>query len=186
VDPTLGTILENIYKSKLFILPDALDLYIRRKQIENKIDQPQPEDIIPDEEKEIEKLNVWDKAMACPFSQLEKYEEYIQNRSKFGTHQGVKGLEFQRVMVILDDSDARGFMFSYGKMFGVAQPTEQDKKNIKDGRETSIQRTLRLFYVSCSRAQKSLAIVAYSKEPKILKERVLAQGWFENFEIIMI
>ena len=186
VDPTLGTILENIYKSKLFILPDALDLYIRRKQIENKMDQPQPEDILPDEEKEIEKLNAWDKAMACPFSQLEKYEEYIQNRSKFGTHQGVKGLEFQRVMVILDDGDARGFMFSYGKMFGVAQPTEQDKKNIKDGRETSMQRTLRLFYVSCSRAQKSLAIVAYSKEPKILKERVLAQGWFENFEIIMI
>lgn len=27
----------------------------------------------------------------------------------FGTHQGVKGLQFDRVLAILDDDEARGF-----------------------------------------------------------------------------
>ena len=65
----------------------------------------------------------------------------------------VKGLEFPRVMVIIDDSEAKGFMFSYEKLFGVKNKTQTDKKNEIEGKDTSIFRTKRLFYVACSRAE---------------------------------
>ncbi|MBU1716601.1 MAG: ATP-dependent helicase, partial [Proteobacteria bacterium] len=106
--------------------------------------------------------------------------------SRFGTHQGIKGLQFPRVMVILDDDEARGFMFSYDKLFGSVEPTATDLKNVEEGKETSIDRTRRLFYVTCSRAEESLAIVAYTQEPQKVNDYVLKQGWFEKDEIIQI
>jgi DNA helicase II / ATP-dependent DNA helicase PcrA len=54
-----------------------------------------------------------------PFSQVEDYARYISGASGFDTHQGVKGLEYPRVLVIIDDEDARGFMLSYEKLLGV-------------------------------------------------------------------
>ena len=99
-------------------------------------------------------------------------------------HQGIKGLEFLRVMVILDDNEARGFMFSYDKLFGAKEPTSTDQRNAEEGKETAVARTRRLFYVTCSRAQRSLAVVVYTAE----KERIVAHlseaGWFENDEVI--
>lgn len=55
-------------------------------------------------------------------------------------------------MVILDDEEALGFLFSYKKLFGAKEPTTTDKQN--EWKETSIDRTRRLFYVTCSRAEK--------------------------------
>ena len=126
----------------------------------------------------------WDNALSVPFSQLESYVQYISDKSPFGTHQGIKGLQFPRVMVVLDDNEARGFMFSYDKLFGAKAPTSTDQRNVKEGKETSIDRTRRLFYVTCSRAQGSLAIVAYTKESEMIKSYVISQGWFEEDEVI--
>ena len=68
-------------------------------------------------------------------------------------------------MVILDDNEARGFLFQYEKLFGVAEPTSTDVKNQREGKESSIDRTRRLLYVTCSRAQKSLALILYTGDP---------------------
>ena len=58
-----------------------------------------------------------------------------------------------------------------------------DLKNEEEGNDTSIDRTRRLFYVTCSRAEKSLAIIAYSSNPEMVKQHVLTNGWFEEIEI---
>ena len=55
-----------------------------------------------------------------------------------------------------------------------------------EGKETSIDRSRRLFYVACSRAEKSLAIVAYTHAPEKVKQHVIAQAWFEESEIIHV
>jgi DNA helicase II / ATP-dependent DNA helicase PcrA len=86
-------------------------------------------------------------------------------------------------MVIIDDRDARGFLFSYEKLFGTKEKSDADRKNESQGAETTIDRTRRLFYVTCSRAVDSLAIVAYSEKPGMVKARVLAEGWFESDEV---
>ena|SRR6056297_675629 len=99
------------------------------------------------------------------------------------THQGVKGLEFERVMVIMDDSEARGFMFGYAKLLGEKAPTANDLKKKKEGKDTSIDRTRRLLYVTSSRAEQSLALVVYSGNPDSVKAHVIDNGWFSEDEI---
>src|SRR6266853_1519199 len=91
--------------------------------------------------------------------------------------------EFPRVMVIIDDTEARGFSFSYEKLFGAKQKTKADLENEREGKETGIDRTRRLFYVTCSRAERSLAIVAYSENPQRVRDHVTSQVWFERGEI---
>jgi DNA helicase-2/ATP-dependent DNA helicase PcrA len=120
------------------------------------------------------------------FSQIQGYADYVNNQSPFFTHQGVKGLEFQRVMAIIDDSGARGFLFSYDRLFGLKSKTDADAKNEREGKETGIDRTRRLFYVICSRAKESLAIVAYTGDPARLKNSLSEKGWFADEEIIIL
>lgn len=73
-------------------------------------------------------------------------------------------------MVIMDDAQARGFLFSYEKLFGAKAKTDTDMKNEREGKDTSTSRTARLFYVACTRAQKSLAVVAYTESIDSVKD----------------
>jgi len=107
----------------------------------------------------------------------------VSGLASFDTHQGVKGREFERVMVIMDDTEARGFMFGYEKLLGAKSASDADKKNEREGKETGVDRTRRLMYVTCSRAEKSLALVVYTENPSAVKSHILANGWFSEEEI---
>ncbi|UPT70459.1 MAG: hypothetical protein M0D53_15460 [Flavobacterium sp. JAD_PAG50586_2] len=161
--PILLEIINNINNSNLFKLPNDLKLAIERSSISH-IETEQ------EEEEDDELLHAWDIALNADFNEIIEYNNYISENSGFGTHQGVKGLEYDRVMVVIDDVEAKGFMFSYDKLFGIKSLTQTDNKNIIDGKETGIDRTSRLFYVACSRAKESLAIVAYTDNTTMLKK----------------
>lgn len=135
---------------------------------------------------ENEKITALRTALSASFYELERYALYVSDNTRFATHQGVKGLEFPRVMVILDDAQARGFLFSYEKLFGVKAQSDTDEKNAHDGKDTSITRTARLFYVACTRAKKSLAIVAYTENEEMVRDTALANGWFLENEIYIV
>lgn len=125
-------------------------------------------------------------ALLASFSELERYSLYVTDNTRFATHQGVKGLEFPRVMVIMDDAQARGFLFSYEKLFGVKAKTDTDLKNEREGKDTGITRTARLFYVACTRAQSSLAVVAYTEDADSVKDTALSNNWFSENEIAIL
>ena len=133
-----------------------------------------------------EDLQAWVKVMDLPISMVRKYDDYVNQHTRFDTHQGVKGLEFERVMVIIDDSEAKGFMFSYDKLFGVKELTETDIKHIEAGEESSIDRTLRLFYVTCTRAKESLSIIMYTSDPNKVRNQAINKGWFAEQEIELL
>ena len=133
-----------------------------------------------------EDLQAWVKVMDLPISMVRKYDDYVNQHTRFDTHQGVKGLEFERVMVIIDDSEAKGFMFSYDKLFGVKELTETDIKHIEAGEESSVDRTLRLFYVTCTRAKESLAIIMYTSDPNKVRNQAINKGWFAEQEIELL
>lgn len=135
---------------------------------------------------ENEKVTALRNALSVPFCELEKYSSYVTDNTRFATHQGVKGLEFPRVMVIMDDAQARGFLFSYEKLFGAKAQSDTDVKNKREGRDTSITRTARLFYVACTRAKKSLAVVAYTENMESVKNTALSNGWFSEDEIYIL
>lgn len=55
----------------------------------------------------------------------------------------------------------------------------------KSSGSKTVDSTKRLFYVTCSRAKQSLALVAYSSEPERVRSFVLAEDWFANEEIVL-
>lgn len=175
-DPIILDVLKYVHTNSLFTLSSKFDELMKTYSM-NSFTQS---DLDSDGE-----LAAYYEAFINPFSQIEAYSIYISDFGSFGTHQGVKGLEFPRVLAILDDEEANGFMFSYDKLFGTKELTATDKKNILEGKESSIERTRRLFYVICSRAQESLAVMAYSKDPSKLVENVLEQKMFEVDEVFI-
>ena len=177
--PRFIDVLLSINQTGLFDIPQALLPIVNRSNNFKK-----------DESSDIENSNsiidAYDEFLQAPFEQVEPYDKYVNGLASFDTHQGVKGLEFPRVMVIIDDSDAGGFLFSYEKLFGAVEESEKDRKNELEGKDTTVNRTRRLFYVACSRAESSLAIVAYSSNPERVKDNAISNGWFESNEIKII
>lgn len=184
-DPLLRNILKVIYSTNLFPLSGVLKVIASRteKEIRAIGDEEKNEDQDAAEQLSDEVIDAWDLCLEVPFSQVVNYNNYISDDSRFATHQGVKGLEYDRVSVIIDDAEARGFLFSYDKLFGAKDLTETDINNQAEGKDTGVDRTRRLFYVACSRAKESLAIIAYTDKPEIVKENAKAYGWFKEDEI---
>lgn len=170
---TIRVVVDEIIKSQLLTVPDV----VRQAYMLS------PSDI---EDTVEEELRAWVEVMDLPINMVRSYDDYVNHRSQFDTHQGVKGLEFDRVMVIIDDSEIKGFLFSYDKLFGVKDLSNVDLKNIENGKETSIERTQRLFYVTCTRAKNSLAVVMYTNNPERVKTETIRKGWFEENEIIVM
>jgi len=129
-----------------------------------------------DSEKEIASMGAF---FACPATQLLPYQTYISERSPFWTQQGIKGAEFERVLVVLDDAESTHFQFSYEKYLGLKDLSDTDRAHIEAGEETTIDRTRRLFYVSCTRALKDLAVVLFTADPGHAEEHVRRLGLFE-------
>ena len=182
-DPDLIDLLKEVVASSLFAIPDVFAPILSRVDLTE--DESEPDDSAEASDHNPD-IDAWDKALSVPFSQLEPYVQYISDKSPFGTHQGIKGLQFPRVMVVLDDNEARGFMFSYDKLFGAKAPTSTDQRNAQEGKETPIDRTRRLFYVTCSRAQSSLTVVVYTNELKKIRRHLNTLNWFSVGEIIEI
>lgn len=170
---TIRVVVDEIIKSQLLTVPDV----VRQAYMLS------PSDI---EDTVEEELRAWVEVMDLPINMVHSYDDYVNHRSQFDTHQGVKGLEFDRVMVIIDDSEIKGFLFSYDKLFGVKDLSNVDLKNKENGKETSIERTQRLFYVTCTRAKNSLAVVMYTNNPERVKTETIRKGWFEENEIIVM
>ena len=180
-DPVLLDVLKVIADKGLFDIPDVFAPVLHDADTPGEKEEPGPADAEDDKNPAVD---AWREALSAPFSQLQSYVEYIADRLPFGTHQGIKGLQFPRVMVVLDDNEARGFMFSYEKLLGAKALTDTDEKNRLEGKDTSVDRTRRLFYVTCSRAQESLAVVVYTKEADKVASYLSSIGWFKDDEIV--
>lgn len=64
--------------------------------------------------------------------------------------------------------------------------SDRDKQNLSEGKETSIERTKRLFYVTCTRAKNSLAVVMYTSNLEKVKANAIIKGWFTEQEITIL
>jgi DNA helicase-2/ATP-dependent DNA helicase PcrA len=121
--------------------------------------------------------------LACPVKQLFGYHNYINDQSLYSTQQGIKGAEFERVLVVLDDEESKHVQFSYDKLLGLKEPSKADLENLKQNKETVLDRTRRLFYVCCSRATKDLAVVLYASDVAGATAKLKASALFSPEEI---
>ena len=171
---SIKIILNYIYQTNLLNIPSLL---VQALVLDN---------YAVDTDSSSSELIAYSQALDAKIDQLFKYVSYIDGTSAFDTHQGVKGLQFERVMAILDDDEAGGFLFNYDKFLGIKSLSDSDKKNEAQGEDNALSRTRRLFYVICSRAEKSLAVVCYTKNSELLKGKLIEKEWFDESEIHLI
>ncbi|WP_260958483.1 UvrD-helicase domain-containing protein [Pseudomonas citri] len=177
-DPSIEDVAQVLFRTSLLDLPNLL--------IEALLEGATA-DAPPDTtDREALETHAYRLLLGRPFSEMAAFAGYADGLSPFDTHQGVKGLEFPRVMVILNDEEAGGFLFSYDKLLGVKPASENDVRNEREGKDNSLSRTRRLLYVTCSRAEESLAIVVYTAQPQIAKTQVVEAGWLAPDEIVIL
>lgn len=131
-----------------------------------------------------DEFDAWAAALETPFQQVQGYRDYINGNSIYRTHQGVKGNEFERVMAIMDDDEAGGFMFSYDQYFGAKDLSPSTLAKIDAREETGMDRTRRLFYVTSTRAKKSLAHVIYTVDVEKVRQNLLTRKLATEEEIL--
>jgi DNA helicase-2/ATP-dependent DNA helicase PcrA len=168
-NPTLRQVLRCVAEHNLLEIPESLQASASEASAEAAAsDKDERED------RQTERALAIQAFLNAPFSQIGPMMEYFSGDAHFDTHQGVKGLEFDRVMVIMDDTEARGFLFKYEDLFGG-----------KAAGEKTVESTKRLFYVTASRAKESLALVAYSSAPSRVQNFVLQEEWFSPDEVVV-
>jgi hypothetical protein len=166
---SMAEVLRCVAEHNLLEIPEAL----QASSLEESA-KAEASDEDESEDRQTERALAIQAFLNAPFSQIEPMMAYLSGDAHFDTHQGVKGLEFDRVMVIMDDAEARGFSFKYEDLFGG-----------KAAGEKTVENTKRLFYVTASRAKESLALVAYSSNPDQVKSFVLKEEWFTVDEVFV-
>ena len=86
-----------------------------------------------------------------------RYAGYIANNTAYSTQHGVKGEQYEKVMVVYDDVEAAWNQYSFNKVLTpltAGEPTE---------RQRSL--TQKLAYVSFSRAKEDLRVLMFTTDP---------------------
>lgn len=160
-NPTIGDVCEALYDSNLFELPKKII-------------------------KDYDEVTGWTASFKVDFMEMVNFYNYANGIADIVTQQGSKGLEYNHVNVIIDDYNAKGKLFSYEKLFGVKEKTKTDITNENEGKETTLDKTNRLFYVACSRAIKSLTLVIYTENPIKVKDFFVDNELATNDEIVIM
>ncbi|MCC8520859.1 P-loop NTPase family protein [Xanthomonas hortorum] len=154
--------------------------------LRHALNAQEPDDEVALEgERPAQELHAWRRVLQAPFSQVRAMALYARGLSAFDTHQGVKGLEFPRVLVVISDDEANGFTFSYDKILGVKVADKDAEKEVGGGDSQRAQ-TRRLLYVTCSRAEHSLALMVYAQNPGTVRDEVIRKGWFGADEVVLV
>lgn len=158
---TVWDVLRHVQQTELVRLDERWPRYLDDPTMKPDAPLITPDD--PDDEEELERVAVAS-MLRCPVVQLRGYRRYIEDESPFSTQQGIKGAEFDRVIVVLDDEEGTHAQFSYDRYLGLKPATARELQNAAEGKETVMDRTRRLMYVCCSRARRDLAIVLFAAD----------------------
>jgi DNA helicase II / ATP-dependent DNA helicase PcrA len=172
---TTREVLQLLRDSHLVTLDQRLLAYLDERQPGRAVEEG--EDEADEAGREIAAMDAF---LRCRASQFWGYRDYFNEQSPFSTQQGIKGAEFPRVLVVLDDDEGKHFQFSYDKYFGIKPLSSRDEENIREGKETTVERTRRLFYVCCTRALTDLVVVFFSPDVDAAERQVRASGIFPD------
>lgn len=173
-------VLRYVYESKVMPLDPRLLSHLdlpAQVDVEDG-DNADPAEVEDDGEQLTKELAAMDAFLSCPASQFWGYYKYLNGDSPFSTQQGIKGAEFDRVLVVLDDEEGTHPQFSYDKYLGIKKLSVKDEENRHAGKDTIVDRTRRLFYVCCTRALKDLMVVLFTADVAAAQRQILALGIF--------
>jgi DNA helicase-2/ATP-dependent DNA helicase PcrA len=179
---TTADVLRALHSSKLLELDPRILSYLKLKPNEEAAKDAKSEAAEEEAEEDTDELTKevasMDAFLKCRASEFWGYYQYVNEESPFSTQQGIKGTEFERVLVILDDDEGTHTQFSYDKYLGIKALSDRDQANIAEGKETAVERTRRLFYVCCTRALKDLVVVLFTEDVQLAQRQVAALDLF--------
>ncbi len=109
------------------------------------------------------------------YNEVIELSKFIQNKTPFATNHGVKGAEFENVLVVC----GRGW-----NRYNFNQMLEWVTTGIPSDKHDTFERNRNLFYVACSRPKKRLAILFTQKISSIAMGTLTY--WFGNDSIIAL
>lgn len=117
-----------------------------------------------------------DELLKYKTDELSAYRKFILDLTPYSTQHGVKGDEFEKVLVVFDDTEANWNNYSYRRLLTPAterkEPTEGQKRKSHN-----------LSYVCFSRAIRDLRIIMFTENPAAAKQELIAKKWFKDEQI---
>jgi DNA helicase-2/ATP-dependent DNA helicase PcrA len=139
---TVGEVVDHLLAVRRPNIPDAVE----RRESELRQFDPDGGEEMPSALKELGDLR------AIPYREIIALCRYLSGHSPFETKHGVKGAEFENVLVVV----GRGWnRYNFNEMLELAANEAQIPTNKVD----AFERNRNLFYVACSRPRRRLAIL---------------------------
>ena len=138
---TIGAVVDHLRKAQRFPLPEAVD---KKERTLEKRSEP----LNPEEPDDIERLRT---LRSVPYRQVMALAKFIEDKTPFSTKHGVKGAEFENVLVVV----GRGWnQYNFAQFLELAGAA-----TVPANKADAYERNRNLFYVACSRPKKRLAIL---------------------------
>jgi DNA helicase-2/ATP-dependent DNA helicase PcrA len=138
---SIGPVIDYLRKGHIFPIPEAVE---RKEHALEKLGAAP----VPDEADEIKRLR---QLRAVPYKQVVALRQFIEEKTPFSTKHGVKGQQFDNVLVVF----GRGW-----NLYNFAQFLEwSGASGVPAGKTDTYERNRNLFYVACSRPKRRLALL---------------------------
>lgn len=116
-----------------------------------------------------EKQYVYDRVKTVDYSEFQNLYNYLEGFTPYSTQHKTKGAEFDNVLVILDNGGWNNYNFN-----GLFE------KNCSKSIEN---RTIKIFYVCCTRVKENLAVFFQNPSEKVI---TTAKQWFGENNVVEI
>ncbi|HHC7310617.1 TPA: UvrD-helicase domain-containing protein [Vibrio campbellii] len=138
-DGTIGDVMDLLRSMSPSILPDKVST------LEDRLDASESDEISDNRS-----LTELQRLREVPFKELLNFGKFIKNSTPFSTKHGVKGAEFDNVLVVL----GRGWnLYNWDQLFTWLSTTCPENKI------DALERNRNLFYVACSRPKRNLTVL---------------------------
>jgi DNA helicase-2/ATP-dependent DNA helicase PcrA len=146
---TVQEVLETIRDRQLFPLTDDLGIRLGNSQpiLTAEMDEAA-------QERERADAKLYATLFALRYAQVAAFARFFMTSTPFATKHGVKGDEFETVLVVLDDAGAAWNFYSFDKYLSGADDAANPER---------ANRSRNVFYVCCSRARQRLAVIDMGK-----------------------
>ncbi|TWT46390.1 UvrD-helicase domain-containing protein [Botrimarina hoheduenensis] len=148
------------------------------ERLSDQLTRKPREETYDDEQHRVEKGD-WlaDELLGMGGVEVERYCAFLDENTPFSTQHGVKGEEYDDVVVVFDDTEASWSFYSFTKMLTPGVSGE--------ARETQHERSRRLAYVCFSRAIRNLRVLMFTTDPTKARDELVTVGPFEPKQVFI-
>lgn len=111
-------------------------------------------------------------------TEVVKYCGFLDENTPYSTQHGVKGEEYDDVIVVFDDAEAAWTQYTFAKLLA---PNSAGSPS-----DSQLARSRKLAYVCFSRAIENLRIALFTLDPTAAAAELKAQGFFQGDQISIL